>query len=325
MRGDPRPNTQAQAEQRQGVVFAVLTALLFSCSDALIKQLLLVAPFILVVWLRYLFQLGVLVAWRVTHRSPLLLRLGPWHLQVLRCLALALCTLSGYLALRSVSLAEYTALMMLVPVVSVVLGRVVLKERVSLRQWACVVLGLVGMVAVVRPGMAGWTPQSWLAVFSASCYAAFQMTSRKVMLVSDVVTANLVSAAFIFCVCGLALLIWPMDWGQALSQLEPSWWLVLFLMCTIATSGQFSLATALQKASLSVVAPFAYLQILFAVVIGVVFFGHWPDLATLSGSLLIAIAGIGSAWLNSQAPPVPGLATDWAQAHAPRGSFTEKP
>ncbi len=318
----PRHASQAQAEQRQGIVFAVLTALLFSFSDALIKQLLLLAPFIFVVWLRYLFQLGVLVGWRVSHRSPLLVRLGPWRLQAMRCTCLALSTLSGYVALRSVPLAEYTALMMLVPVVSVVLGRVVLKERVSLRQWACVALGLAGMVAVVRPGTEGWTPQSWLAVFSASCYAAFQMTSRKVMLVSDLVTSNLVSAAFIFSVSGLALLIWPIDWAQALGRLEPTWWILFSFMCVFATGGQFSLAAALQKASLSVVAPFAYLQILFAVVIGVVFFGHWPDLATLAGSLLIAVAGIGSAWFNSKAQP--GLPTDWEHAQAPRGSFTEK-
>jgi drug/metabolite transporter (DMT)-like permease len=58
----------------------------------------------------------------------------------------------------------------------------------------------------------------------------------------------------------------------------------------------------LQKSTLSVAAPFVYLQIVFAVIIGLVFFGHWPDNMTLLGTALIAVGGTVSAGLNGKSP-----------------------
>lgn len=113
--------------QRHGIAFAVATSLLFACSDALIKQLVVLAPFVLVIWLRYVFQLGLMSAWLLVTRSRSL-QVDHWRLHLLRCSLLAVSSFSGYLALRHIPLAEYTALMMLAPVVSVLLGRVVLKS-----------------------------------------------------------------------------------------------------------------------------------------------------------------------------------------------------
>lgn len=288
-------------KQRHGIAFAVATALLFSFSDALIKQLVVMAPFVFVLWLRYVFQLSLMSAW-VLARGSSPLQAGHWRLHLLRCCLLAVSSVSGYLALRHVPLAEYTALMMLAPVVSVVLGRVVLKEHVSALQWVCVLLGALGMLAVLRPGLSAWTPEALLPVVSAFAYAAFQMTSRKLMAVADIVMSNLISAAFIVGVTGMALLVWPLDWPGVWRQLSAFWWAKFSLMCLIATGGQLSLTAALQKSSLSVAAPFAYLQILFAAFIGLVFFDHWPDRTTLLGTALIAIAGIGSALLNGRTP-----------------------
>lgn len=288
---------------RLGIAFAVLTALFFSGSDALIKYLLASAPFVLVMWLRYVFQTGLMVAWIVARRRGLPLRVGSWRLQALRCTLLTLSSVSGYLALRTVPLAEYTALMMLAPVISVLLGRLVLHEPVSLAQWGCVALGLAGMLAVVRPGFSAAGTDVWVAVFSAGCYAAFQLVSRQVMATSDIVTASLLSGVFIVTVAGLALLAWPVDGSQALAPLGSGWWLLLGLMCLFATGGQLSLAASLQHSSLSVAAPFTYFQILFAAVIGLVFFGHWPDAMTLAGTALIAVGGAGSAWLNGRRRP----------------------
>lgn len=299
--GADRALQSSLIEQRYGIVFAVATSLLFACSDALIKQLVVLAPFVLVLCLRYFFQLGLMSAWLLLKRNTPL-ETPHWRLHLLRCGLLTVSSFCGYLALRHVPLAEYTALMMLAPVVSVVLGFAMLKERVSWLQWACVLLGALGMLVVLRPGLSAWSAQALLPVASACAYAAFQMTSRKLMAVSDIVTSNFISAAFICCLSGLALLAWPLDWPDVWQKLDAFWWTTLGLMCLIATLGQLSLAATLQKSALSVVAPFAYLQILFAAVIGLVFFDHWPDLMTFVGSALIAFAGIGAALLNGRKP-----------------------
>jgi drug/metabolite transporter (DMT)-like permease len=289
------------SSQRHGIALAALTALLFSGSDALIKQLLLFAPFLLVLWLRYVFQIGVMSLWLVAKRQTSH-RVGPWQLQLMRCSFLAASSVCGYLALSHVPLAVYTALMMMAPVLSVVLGRVVLKETVSMAQWLCVLLGVLGMLAVLRPGLATWNAYFLWPVASAIAYAAFQMTSRKLMASADIVISNFLSAAFIAMVTGCALFIWPENWVAIGQGLGSDWWAMFSLMCLIAMAGQLTLTATLQISTLSVAAPFAYLQIVFAVIIGLLFFGHWPDNMTLLGTALIAAGGTTSAWLNSKSP-----------------------
>jgi S-adenosylmethionine uptake transporter len=139
-------------------------------------------------------------------------------------------------------------------------------------------------------------------VASAIAYAAFQMTSRKLMASADIVISNFLSAVFIATVTGFALLIWPVNWMAIGQELEFYWWVKFAVMCLIATGGQLALTATLQKSTLSVAAPFAYLQIVFAVIIGLVFFGHWPDNMTLLGTALIAVGGTASAWLNGKSP-----------------------
>lgn len=289
------------SSQRHGVALAALTALLFAGSDALIKQLLLFSPFLLVLWLRYVFQIGVMSLWLVAKRQTSH-RVGPWQLQLMRCSFLAASSVCGYLALSHVPLAVYTALMMMAPVLSVVLGRVVLKETVSMAQWLCVLLGLLGMLAVLRPGFSTWNAHFLLPVASSIAYAAFQMTSRKLMALADIVISNFLSAVFIAILTGFALLLSPESWMAIEQELGFQWWVKFSVMCLIATAGQLTLTATLQKSTLSVVAPFAYLQIVFAVIIGLLFFGHWPDNMTLFGTALITVGGTASAWLNGKSP-----------------------
>lgn len=286
-------------EQRQGIAFAVLTALMFSGSDALIKQLVVVTSFVLLLWLRYVFQLGLLTLWLFGTRKLFSLRLGSLRLQGIRCLFLLCSSMAGYLSLGKVPLAEYTALMMLSPVVSVVLGRLIMKEQVSELQWVLVAVGLGGMLAVVRPGFSLWSVYTLLPIVSAFFYAAFQMVSRRVMTESDVATSNWLSAVFIVSTVGIVLLLLPED-GHPVVWLDGPWWGMFALMCLIATAGQISLAAALQKSNLAVVAPFAYFQIVFAAVIGKTFFDQWPDGMTIIGIFMITLAGIGSAWSNGR-------------------------
>jgi S-adenosylmethionine uptake transporter len=139
-------------------------------------------------------------------------------------------------------------------------------------------------------------------VASAIAYAAFQMTSRKLMASADILISNFLSAVFIATVTGCALLIWPQNWLVIGQGLGFEWWAMFSLMFLIAMAGQLTLTATLQISTLSVVAPFAYLQIVFAVIIGLLFFGHWPDNMTLLGTALIAAGGITSAWLNSKSP-----------------------
>jgi drug/metabolite transporter (DMT)-like permease len=288
--------------QRQGIVFAILSTVFFTGSDALIKLLVLATPFLLVLCLRYVFQAVVISLWILAKPQAGRVHFDHGRLHLLRCAMLIISSCCGYWALGKVPLALYTTLMMSAPLMALVLGRVILHEKVSTYQWVCVAAGAAGMLLIVRPAGESWNPDSLWVLGSAFFGAGFHISSRSLMIKVDVLWANWVSSVSIALVSGAAVawIAWTSP-GHAyrLSDLSASWWGAMLAMCSLATAGQISLASALQKSPLALTAPYSYFQILFATLMGVAVFKHVPHVFDVAGMALIAASGIFLAWRTS--------------------------
>src|ERR1700712_899511 len=142
-----------------GITLVLLTACMFSGSDATIKYLGGALPVLILMWVRYMFQTTVLAGWRLARTGTLRFRVGLPLLQGLRGLLLLCNSSASFYGVQKLPLAEFTALSLLAPVATTVLSALVLKERVSPARWVMVGFGLAGMLAVVRPtgaGALGW-------------------------------------------------------------------------------------------------------------------------------------------------------------------------
>ncbi|WP_077002890.1 DMT family transporter, partial [Variovorax sp. KK3] len=290
-----KQNTAAKANLSKGIGLILLTSCMFAGSDATIKHLGATIPVLVLLWARYVFQSGVLAAWHWARNGSLRLKSRAPMLQVLRGFLLLCNSSSAFFGVQHLPLAEFTALMLLAPVATTVLGALILKEHVSASRWTMVALGVAGMLAVVRP--AGEASIGWgaaLPIFGALCYAAFQLVTRRVASIDDIVVTNFLSASLIAVVIGVGLWFLPLDIVPSLRGVDAGHWALLVLMGTLATAGQVSMAAAVRTAPLSLLMPFAYAQIGFAAAIGWALFDHAPDGWTVFGIGLIASAGVGT-------------------------------
>lgn len=285
-----------------GIVHVVLACACFSVLDSVAKLVVVSVPVLMAIWVRYLLQAVVTSAmlgprygralWQVRH---------PW-LQLTRGLLLVGTTMLALLALRTMPVGEFTAIIMLTPLAVTVLAVFLFKERVVPLQWLCVIGGFAGAMVIIRPGGGQF---GWPAVLALCCMAgstSFQvLTSYMARLHENPASTHFLSGWAGAVVLTLAL---PMTWSPVASL---NLWLLMGLMGVLAAGGHFLLTLSYQHASASTLMPYLYSQVGFAVIAGMLIFSHVPDAASLAGMGLIACCGAASAWLTARRKRLPPL------------------
>ena len=190
-------------------------------------------------------------------------------------------------ALQFMPLGEATALYFLSPLIVVLLAPLLLGEKVHVKQYLAVGVGMIGMLLIVNPGGTLSPIGSALMLVAAFCYAMVQLLTRKL-------TGRVMSEQQFFytaAICapmGLVVLFiyWPQAWPDTSDILE------LLLMGLCGGAGQYLLIYAFKATPASILAPINYFQLVLAVIFGQVVFGHMPDLLSFTGIVLIAAAGL---------------------------------
>lgn len=269
----------------RGVALYLGAVGVFSSMDAVTKFLVIGLPTLEVMWARFGFHLLVMaVALRVV-RGPLPWRARVPGVQVVRSLSLALCNLLFALALRSVPLADATAINFVGPVVTVALAAIWLRETVGWRRWVGVALGMVGVAIVLRPGPAMGDPAGLFAFASACMFAVYQILTRKLAGRDSAQTTILHTGIWATLGTTLALpLVWVWPGWAALG--------LMVLLGALGGFGHYLLVLAYERAPASVIAPLGYCGLIFAVTYGMMLFGELPNLAMLAGAAVIAGGGL---------------------------------
>jgi drug/metabolite transporter (DMT)-like permease len=255
---------------------------LFSMSDALAKLLGTDLPAVEIAWIRYIVFVVMAVALlrrtgaRIRARNPLM--------QLMRGLAMVTSAVCFMISLRSLPLAEAAAIGFASPVLITLLSVLFLRERVSLRRWGAVALGLAGVLIVVQPGTAAFQPAALFTLASALAWAFGAILTRSMSAAPAGTTLFWTAGS------GLAVLtvLLPFEFkppsGQQLG--------LGVALGVIATGGQMLMVQAYRFAPASLLAPFTYSQLLYAAIYGYLLFGVLPDLATAAGGVVIAASGL---------------------------------
>lgn len=208
-----------------------------------------------------------------------------------------------YIALSRIPLADAAAVFMTAPLFVTLLSALILRERVGLERWSAVVIGFCAVLYMLNPGSTLFKIESTLPLFSAMCYAFIPIINRHIGLSEHALTMGIYTTTSYFLLMILAsLLITVMptptsdnsmlqgvfqDWGM----LQPTEWLLLLLAGVIFASALLSITQAYRIAVVSTVAPFEYVYILWANVIGYLMFSDVPSSRTLVGSVIIVTCG----------------------------------
>ncbi|MDZ4021322.1 hypothetical protein PssiTeo3_47320 [Pseudomonas sichuanensis] len=174
----------------RGIILVVLATFLFAGHDALSKFLGGIYPIIMVVWARYLVHTLLMAGIFLPKAGMAVLRTRRPLLQTLRALSLLSTSLLFTAGLQYLPLAEATSVNFLAPVLVTALSVPLLKERVTAGQWAAVVMGFVGVLVVVHPGGAMFTPAILFPLGSALGFCSYQLLTRVLAAHDSPTTSN---------------------------------------------------------------------------------------------------------------------------------------
>ena len=276
---------QAAASTGRGIACVLAAWLLFACMDAGSKQLAESYPIVQILWLRFASLLAI-ATWLAHRRGGNAgLRTRHFWLQGARSLLLVVEIGLFILTITRLPLANAHAILAVTPLLVTALSVPLLGERVDIRRWSAIAVAFVGMLIILRPGLAVVQPAALLALLCASMFALYQILTRIVSRGDPPMTTLFYTA--VVGTIGLSL-IGPFSWTPP----DTRGWALFALVAGLGASGHFLLIKALQLAPASVLQPFSYTTLIWATAVGFLVFGNLPDLATITGAAIIAASGI---------------------------------
>ncbi len=268
-----------------GVGLTVVSMLLFALMDGVSKHLIGTYSFVQIMWLRNLLfvAFGVVVAWRSGFAATV--RTGhPWR-QLVRSAVLIVETMTFLAAFKFLALADAHAIAAVAPLIGTVLAMLVLGEVVGPRRLAAVAVGFVGVVIIIRPGAGVFDLAALIPLFAALLFAVYQVMTRA--LARDDGPATMLLYTGVVGAVALTVAV-PFSW-HAPTAID---WLLLALVAVLGTAAHWLLILALAKAEASVIQPFTYALVVWAVIVGFVGFGDFPDAWTLVGGAVVIASGV---------------------------------
>ncbi len=214
-----------------------------------------------------------------------LLRCNRPVLQIVRPGFLAASIVCLFVSLTYLPIAEATAIGFTAPLFIIALSVPILGERVGWHRWLAVIIGLAGVLIIVRPGGSVWHWSAAMSLLGALSFACFQISTR--------VLANQDRHQTTLMYTSLGGIAWT-------SLIVPFFWTtpttthaIMFLAIGAMGAGaHFCMLQAFARAEASLLAPFNYSKLIWVTILGYLVFGDLPGLDTLIGSLIIAAAGL---------------------------------
>jgi drug/metabolite transporter (DMT)-like permease len=284
----PGPTSEPTDHRLAGIALMLAGIFFFALNDAMGK------------WLIATFSVGQVLLVRsaaaLVILAPFVRRAGlaaftqaprPW-LQIVRAVFATFEVACFYWALADMSLADVMTFYLAGPIYVTAMSPLLLAEHVGWRRWVAVLAGFVGVMIALRPTSGALSPAALIAIAGSLSFSIFMVYTRLVRGTSDVVLVTIQNvAALIF-----GAIAAPLSW-VALSWFDGA---LLTLLGVVAMIAYVCINRALSVAPASVVVPYQYTTILWAILLGWIFFGDIPSAPMLAGAGIIIVAGVYIFW-----------------------------
>ncbi len=295
-----------------GILLALGGAAVLSVNDLAIKSLSGAYALHQVILIRAIIGMAlVLFVIKLSGTSYRQLLTRRWREHLFRVCIVMVSNVCYFLALAVMPLADAVATAFVSPLFVTLMSAVILGERVGPHRWGAVVLGMIGVLIMLRPGAGVIQPAAILVLISAFCYASSHMMTRRMRDTESAMTLNFfVQIGFI--VVSSTMGLWVGDGhlareGSLFSFLFRPWivpaagdvWAFVATGLAVGIGG-LMMAQAYRTTEAALVAPFEYVGMPMAIFWGVVIFGTRPDLTGWAGIALICGAGLYTLWRETK-------------------------
>ena len=253
--------------------------------DTIAKYLSSEISFFQITWARYFFT----VFWTLPFMFFFFRKNLKWSdnpkLQILRGITLLSANICFFYSISVISMAKALTLAFIAPLVTTALSPIILSENVGIKRWSAVIVGFIGSLVVIRPGLIEFNIATVAALGTGFFYGVYLIITRKLHTVDNPLLTLLITG-----IVGaiISTLFVPIVWVN----LSQSQWLWLALMGVFACLGHLLLIYSLRYADASKLAPFGYFEIITNIILGYYFFNDFPDIWTFAGLFIIISSGI---------------------------------
>lgn len=268
-----------------GIIFAILAYLSFSLLDTIQKTLIIYYSVFQLLFIKYCFTLCLSFIESRRKKNYKFFITNNLKLQILRSFLSILESACFVLAFRYLSLADAHSIGGLTPIIVVIFSSIFLKEKITPKIWLAIFMGFIGVLVIMRPGLSIFDPKSLIPLSAALFLGLYQVVTRKASEYDQNETSLFYTAITGILIMGsISFFYWiPINLS----------FILLFMGVGVFYSlGLYLQIIALSKARASMVQPFHYTLIFWAIIFGFIFYNDVPDLFTITGATIIASSGI---------------------------------
>ena len=268
-----------------GIIFAILAYFSFSLLDAIQKTAVIYNSVFQILFLKYFFTLFLSKAESIRKKNIYFYQTQNIKLQIIRSFLSIIESGCFVLSFRYLTLADAHSIGSLTPVIVVGLSAIFLREKVSAKTWIAIFFGFLGVLIIMRPGLSIFDSKSLIPLVAAFFLSLYQILTRKASEYDPSETSLFYTS--IVGIISMSFLI-PFFW-----QPMQSFSYLLFVGIGIFFSfGIYFQIIALSYSKASIVQPFHYTLILWAIILGYLIYDDIPDIFTITGAIIIATSGI---------------------------------
>ena len=266
-----------------GIIFALTAYLSFSFLDVIQKTLIIYYSVFQLLFIKYCFTLCLSLIESKRKKNYQFYISSNWKLQLFRSILSILESGCFVLAFKYLSLADAHSIGGLTPIIVVIFSYIFLKEKITLKIWIAIFFGFIGVLIIMRPGLTIFEPKSLIPLTAALILGLYQVVTRKVSENDKNETSLFYTA-----ITGIIIMGVFFYWQPIILKFLP-----FFIGIGVFYSlGLYLQIVALSKARASIIQPFHYTLIFWAIILGYIFYQDIPDMFTIIGATIIASSGI---------------------------------
>ena len=274
-----------KSKETLGIIFAIIAYFSFSILDAIQKSAVLYYSIFQLMFVKYTFVLLLSILEARRSKKINFYKTNNFKLQIIRSLLSILESACFVLSFKYLSLANAHSIGALAPIIIVVLSVFILNEKVSIKTWLAIFIGFIGVLIIIRPASDVFSLKSLIPLVAAFFLGLYQIATKKISEYdTPEVSLFYSSLVGIFITSIMAFYFWqPVNINS----------LIFFLPIGLFFSlGIYFQILALNNAKASIIQPFHYTLIFWAIIFGYFFYNDVPDLYTIIGALIITASGI---------------------------------